>query len=84
MEIIYGSVVRRCIRTILRPDPACCSEGVATARRSGTENPWIMMMVNVVMLVVRKGILRCEFWAVHVSWMLDGPNIPPLRSTLNV
>lgn len=43
-----------------------------------------MMMVNVVMLVVRKGVLRCEFWAVNMSWMLYGPDVPRLRSALGI
>ena len=43
-----------------------------------------MMVVNVVMLVVRERILRRKFWAVDMSWILDGPNVPRLRSTLGI
>ena len=43
-----------------------------------------MMMVNMVMLVVRKWILGRKFWAVHVSWMLDGPDTPRLWTTLDI
>ena len=43
-----------------------------------------MVMMDVVMLMVRKRILRCKFWAVEVSWMLGGTDVPPLRSTLHV
>ena len=85
VKVVYGSVVRRCSRTVPWPYPACCSEGLSAARRSRTGNPWaVMMMVNMVMLVVRERILRCEFWAVDVGGTLDGPDIPRLRSTLNI
>lgn len=43
-----------------------------------------MMVVNVVMLVARKWILRCKFWAVDMSWMLYSPDVPRLRSTLGI
>ena len=43
-----------------------------------------MMVVNMVMLVIRERILRCEFWTVDVSRTVDGPDIPRLRSTLNI
>ncbi len=43
-----------------------------------------MMMVDVVMLVVREGILRRKFGAVDMSRMLYGPDIPCLRPTLGI
>ena len=42
------------------------------------------MMVDVVMLVVREGILRPKFGAVDMSRMLYGPDIPRLRPTLGI
>ena len=57
MKIVYGSVVRRCSRTVPRPYPASCRERLSTARRSRTGNPWaVMMVVNMVMLVIRERI----------------------------
>ena len=85
VKVVYGSVVRRCSGTVPRPYPTGCSERLSTARRSRTGNPWaVMMVVNMVMLVIRERILRCEFWAVDVSRTLDSPDIPRLRSTLNI
>lgn len=85
VKVVYGSVVRGCCGTVPRPYPASCSESLSTTRWSRTGNPWaVMMVVNMVMLVIRERILRCEFWAVDVSRTLDGPDIPRLRSTLNI
>lgn len=43
-----------------------------------------MMMVNVMMLVIGKWILRCKFWSVNMRWMLYSPDVPRLRSTLGI
>ena len=43
-----------------------------------------MMVMDVVMLMVRKWILRCKARAVSVRGMLYGPDVPRLRSTVGV